>query len=361
MEGLVKLYILTADAKYLQTAEKMAEFMKPFDRLPIDHAHGMLCNQVSLLLLHEVTGKPEYLQRVESRWQELVSGGYINPAGGVLEKCRPAFDRDEGCALADWLRLNLELGQFTGKPHYYAMAERTVHNHYLQNQAPSGGFGHRTIACDKAGVLGFENKFVEAQWCCNFHGLLGFKELSRQLVVRRGPALRLPLALDFACTNEFGVVTSRIEPGARKGEVLRQHVQLQQQPATVLQTRVPTWATGVTALDAQGKRIKLKPDGAYVATAKPVDTATFTFSGQAYAENRRCEPLRKRPAAGEAFVVGYGPKILAVIDRQGPAATWPVTLETLNALDWKPLSRDQRENSLRFVAAPLPSGKQESK
>jgi hypothetical protein len=59
--------------------------------------------------------------------------------------------------------------------------------------------------------------------------------------------------------------------------------------------------------------------------------------------------------------VGYGPKILAVIDRQGPAATWPVTLETLNALDWKPLSRDQRENSLRFVAAPLPSGKQESK
>ena len=35
----------------------------------------MLCNQVSLLLLFEATKGPDYLARVEKRWEELVQGG----------------------------------------------------------------------------------------------------------------------------------------------------------------------------------------------------------------------------------------------------------------------------------------------
>jgi hypothetical protein len=31
----------------------MAAFYERFDQIPIDHAHGMLCNQVALLLLFE--------------------------------------------------------------------------------------------------------------------------------------------------------------------------------------------------------------------------------------------------------------------------------------------------------------------
>ena len=65
------------------------------------------------------------------------------------------FGRDEGCAIADWLRLNLALGRVTGKARYWAMAERTLHNHFLQNQTPKGGFGHRDMLCDKDGVYGF--------------------------------------------------------------------------------------------------------------------------------------------------------------------------------------------------------------
>lgn len=55
MEGLVKLHALTGERKYLETAVTMAAFYKQFDRVPIDHAHGMLCNQVSLVLLYEAT------------------------------------------------------------------------------------------------------------------------------------------------------------------------------------------------------------------------------------------------------------------------------------------------------------------
>ena len=76
MEGLVKLGTLTGERKYLDAAVAIASFYGQFDRLPIDHAHGMLCNQASLLLLYEATKNPSYLARVEKRWEELLNGGY---------------------------------------------------------------------------------------------------------------------------------------------------------------------------------------------------------------------------------------------------------------------------------------------
>jgi hypothetical protein len=42
IEGLTRLYQVTRDDRYLRQAERMAEFFKRFDRLPIDHSHGNL-------------------------------------------------------------------------------------------------------------------------------------------------------------------------------------------------------------------------------------------------------------------------------------------------------------------------------
>ena len=84
------------------------------------------------------------------------------------------FGRDEGCAIVDWFRLNLALGRVTGNTRYWAMAERTLHNHFLQNQAPQGGFGHRQTLCDYDGAYGFGKSIEESTWCCTYHGELGF-------------------------------------------------------------------------------------------------------------------------------------------------------------------------------------------
>jgi len=46
---------LTGDKKYLDAAGTIANFYKSIDRIPLDHSHGMLCCQVSLLLLFEAT------------------------------------------------------------------------------------------------------------------------------------------------------------------------------------------------------------------------------------------------------------------------------------------------------------------
>lgn len=198
MEGLVKLTTLTGDKKYAAAAAEMAPFFKRFDRIPVDHAHGMLCSHVSLLLLYEATGDAAYLAQVENRWKELVEGGYINPAGGVLEKCYVKFGRDEGCAIVDWLRLNLAPARVTGKPRYWAMAERTLHNHLLQNQSSKGGFGH---------------EIEESTWCCTFHGELAFIELRKHLLSQTDGVLTCNFALDFSAVDSAGTTTSVLRPG----------------------------------------------------------------------------------------------------------------------------------------------------
>jgi len=349
MEGLVKLHQLTGEKKYLDTAITMAAFYKSFDHLPIDHAHGMLCNQVSLLLLYETTQDAQYLDRVEKRWDDLVKGGYIDPAGGILEKCRITWKVDEGCALADWLRLNLELARVTGKARYWDMAERTLHNHFLQNQAAKGGFGHRDMICDQNGVVGFGSHIMESTWCCSFHGLLGFENLRDHLIARMDKVLTSNFALDFTSTNAAGTVVSEIRPAAGPGEVMRQCLQLTGMPATVMRVRQPHWAGAVTALDAEGKALPLVGKDGFLSTTKPLLEAIFIYAGGVYAENRHGERLPDGPVSGDSCVLGYGPKLLATFGRTAAMPAWPATIAQLQAQGLVPFAAAMRTKDCCFV------------
>ena len=352
IEGLVKLYVFTNEKKYLDTAIKMAEFYKSFDHIPIDHAHGMLCCQVSLLMLYDVTKDAQYLERVEKRWVDLVKGGYINPAGGTLEKCVIKQNTDEGCALADWIRLNLELARVTGKTRYLAMAERTLHNHFLQNQMPMGGFGHRTIICDDNGVVGFAGNIAESTWCCSYHGELAFLNLIAHLTTRTDKMITSNFTLDFTRSNAVETIVSEILPGVGSGEVLRQRLSLSGMPEMVMRVRQPHWADAVTAVDAKGKSLPLVGKDGFFATNRPVSEAVFIFAGGVYAENRRCERLPNGPEAGKPCVFGYGPKILARPDRTTAMPTlpaWPTSLADLQAQGLTPLASEMRGNDCCFV------------
>ena len=349
MEGLVKLSRLTGEKKYLDAAVSMAAFYREFDEIPIDHAHGMLCCQVSLLLLHEATADADYLSQVENRWDELVGGGYINPAGGLLEKCRVRFVRDEGCGLVDWFRLNLDLARMTGKARYWAMAERTLHNHFLQNQSSKGGFGHRRILCDDGGAHGFGKNIEESTWCCTFHGELGFTNLRRHLLSRTGGRLTCHFALDFSAEDSTGTTVSVLRPGLQEGELLRQRLSLAGQPATVVRVRQPHWAHAVTAIDPMDKPLKLAAKDGWWTTARPVKEVEFIYHGGIYAENRRCQPLAAGPEPGHAFVIGYGPKLWAATELEAAPPNWPTTLETLRQQGFEPLGPKLRRENCRFV------------
>ena len=352
MEGLVKLGSLTGEQKYITAAAAMADFFERFDQLPVDHAHGMLCNQVSLLMLHEASGKSVYLERIEKRWEALVQGGYINPAGGILEKCHVRFVRDEGCAIDDWLRLNLALGRITGKARYWAMAERTLHNHLLQNQASKGGFGHRKIVCDKDGACGFGKQIEESTWCCSFHGELGFIQVRDHLYARSEGLLTCRFALDFSAVDSIGTTTSVLRPGQKPGEVLRQRLSLAGQPATVVRVRQPRWADHIRAVDPTDQPVSLQEKDGWLSTAAPVTEVEFIYDGNLYAETRHCERLPDSPRKDELLVVGYGPKLLATKGHVPASIPWPCTLETLAPLGIQPLSSAMRSEDCQFLFQP---------
>jgi len=349
MEGLVKLGTLAGERKYLDAAKDIAAFHRRFDRLPIDHAHGMLCCHVSLLLLFEATRDPAYLERVEKRWDQLVTGGYVNPAGGILEKCHVKFARDEGCAIADWLRLNLALGRVTGKARYWAMAERTLNNHFLQNQNAKGGFGHRYVFGDDDGVCGFQRRGHESTWCCTFHGELAFTNLRNHLLARADGWLTVNFALDFTVTDSVGTTTSLLRDGLKAGEVLRQRISLAGQPAAVVRVRRPHWADAVAAVTPAGKALPLDCKDGWCATTQPVNEVEFIYAGGVYAEDRRCRRLQNGPEVGKPFVLGYGPKLLAAEGRAAAAPAWPSTPGSLESCGLKPFPTAFRNKDCCFV------------
>ena len=153
IEGLALLYQTTRDERYLRQAERMAAFFKRFDTLPIDHSHGNLITHYGLLLLYEITGKPEYLERPLAQWQKAVEGGFVWPLGGVGERFHVNSANDEGCSEADWLRLNLRLWMLTGQTRFLDSAERLLWNHYVMNRTANGGYGHHVFVSDAEGPL----------------------------------------------------------------------------------------------------------------------------------------------------------------------------------------------------------------
>lgn len=332
MEGLVKLYRLCGEPKYLDTAIRMAAFYARFDTIPIDHSHGMLCNQVGLLLLHEATGEHDYLDRVESRWEALVAGDYINAAGGILEKCRPRFFRDEGCALVDWLRLNLDLARITGKHRYWAMAERVLHNHLLQNQTASGGFGHRVMIKDDYQSTGFAAEQEEAVWCCTYHGLTGFQLLAGHLCQDRPDGISIPLALDFEVSDEDRRVSSRITESGLAGELFRQQVTLAR-PARV-RVRLPAWARVSARSSTGGPAPAVAEHGGWLSTVEEVGEVTWVYQGGVRYETRHgLAEGKSSPAIRAAYL---GPRLLARIEDEPPA----------------PLSDQARGRNVTFSLAP---------
>jgi hypothetical protein len=136
--------------------------------------------------------------------------------------------------------------------------------------------------------------------------------------------------------------------------VLRQRLRLDGLTATVLRVRQPHWANAVTAVAADGSALPLVTNDGFCATARPVSEATFIYAGGIYAEDRRCKRLPAGPVAGEACVIGYGPKLFAAQGRTVAVPTWPTTIEALKAQGLEPFPAALRGKDCCFVSGPLP-------
>ena len=336
MEGLLNLYYLTKDKRYLETACKMADFHEPFDTLPVGHSHGSLSQTSMLVRLYDATGKTEYLDRAVKRWDAAVSGGYVNPAGSVLEKFYvTGFNRDEGCSEGDWLRLNLLLWADTGETKYLDMAERLLWNGMLANQWNTGGFGHRFMGVDERGAYAYLKPSQESLWCCSFHVPWAEYKMLSYLAPASQKGIWYNFPLGFETTTIYNStiwkITSSTAPSVSNGRhyitaTVNLSTETPGKKIPPLNVRMPEWADSltVTAVSAEDPvevtEKDCKDTGRSYRTfrVKGVSgtkgiTYTLKFGASIYLEDRRFHALDLNQLQNAGVQ-----KIEGAVIRQGP-------------------------------------------
>jgi DUF1680 family protein len=232
LEGVVELYRVTNDGRYLSLAREIAART---GRHPSQHSHGFLTTLRGIVQLYRVTGERAYLDQAKREWQGVIDSGNVLVQGAVPEMFAPAAKRDEGCSEADWLRLSLDLWQLTRDPECLRQAELTLFNEFSFNQFSNGDFGHHLLAAN-----GIDPEFAHAWWCCTFHGLRALAELFSQAFHEENGAVVYDLPVDGAFDSPAFSV--RADSALERNGTVRLTVFRADGKAHTLRVRVPQWA-----------------------------------------------------------------------------------------------------------------------
>ena len=185
-EPFARLYGLTGDNRYLDFCKMINEHTKRGRH----HAHGFLSTLCGLQLAAYYTGDMRWNEKPEYYRQLLINEHHVMPDGCVAELILPNNSRNEGCAIADWLMLNLNAGLLLRDQSAYEQAERTLWNALFFNQFVTGGFGVRSITAHGYGM----DELQEAWWCCTHTCGRAMTEYARHAVTFRQDA-------DTICIN----------------------------------------------------------------------------------------------------------------------------------------------------------------
>jgi hypothetical protein len=306
IEGLALLYRATHEERYLQQAERMAEWFKGFDTLPINHSHGNLCAWRGILELYGITGKRAYLDRALAKWQQAVRNGFVSSLGGVGECWYVFFHHDEGCSESDWLRFNLQLWQFTGQTRFLDMAERNLLNEYAANQCSNGGYGVREFDGEPSGPIGIHGEVGECNYCCSFHGPLGLHVLKSCLAAGSDLGVFVNFPLDFDSTLKIVdrdwhvTVRTRLgtEPDEKGFDVELAPADGAKSARTTLWVRRPDWAAGVKVTGSAGSALPFSEKRGYLRLEREFRSGErihVAFQTGLRLEKRRFEPVSLSP------------------------------------------------------------------
>ncbi len=324
-EGLVRLWDITGDKRYLELAGELYEdidrkFGYPaddesvrgnklvFDTVDINHhTHSYLTGIRGCVDLHIATGKKEYLEFAEDIWRD-VAGHNMWVTGGISEGSGYAFEtRDETCPTADWLMLNLQLWKVTGDVKYIETAERVLLNHLFFDQDHSGGFvSYRSIEEDKTGAI----RDIVAWFCCSMHGGKALLEAASHIYTYDDEGIDVNFfmpseaLLDLAgreiCIKQGGDILSGICISVKAGGKSRFSLNL----------RVPEWS-GPLRVELNGKKLEVTEKRGYFSIGREWgnDTLKIFFEPVVRIIKRKSNSSFSQDDQEKA-AVSYGPYIL---------------------------------------------------
>lgn len=302
IEGLVELGRVTGEARYTELAAAMAEHVS---EQPGQHSHGLLSSLRGMLALYRVSGDEKWLRRVEQAWAKLAGSKNVLVTGTVAEYLAPSIRRDEGCSVADWLRLSLDLWRTTRKPRHIDAAERAWFNGFAMNQFPSGDFGHVYFSEN-----GFERGGDRAWWCCTLHGLRAFSAVADAAFQKLGDRLNYELAVDS--TFDDGALKVRASTHLDVDSTTLLEIEMAPSEPIVIGVRAPTWANELT-LSLNGKAIEPNWQDGYALLRRAWavgDQLLVTYELQTKTLRDRLRPGRR------ALLVG--PWVMAVSEATTP-------------------------------------------
>lgn len=162
LEPVVLLYRATADARFLDFANHLVESgeaeggpkivstllrEKSVLKTANAKAYEMLSNLCGLCELYRATGEARLLDAVRIAWEDIVANRlYLTGTGSSHEHwqadrhlpCGVGDDMGETCVTVSWLQLNLQLLRLLGDARFGDEMERTIYNHLLGAQKPTG-------------------------------------------------------------------------------------------------------------------------------------------------------------------------------------------------------------------------------
>ena len=185
-EHMALLYGVTGNNEYLDFVGMINEAAEMPEKGA--HAHGYMAMLRGLQTAALITGDSAWNEKPDAARKMIVERHYELPDGCAPE-CFPHSERNEGCAIADWLMLNLNTAAITGRSDAYEHAEHILWNALAFNQWITGCFGHRGTTPNGYGL----NQLSEAWWCCLHHAGLAMVECARHAVTFRDNAININL------------------------------------------------------------------------------------------------------------------------------------------------------------------------
>lgn len=195
-EPFARLYGITREPRWLEICDMIRTHPHPTNCAQASHAHGYMSVLRGLQATALVTGDKSWADKPEQNRRVVIEKRLETPDGCPPELF-PRSVRNEGCAIADWLMLNLNAGLISGNDQAYAKAERIFWNALAFNQFTTGCFGCRTFVPNGYGAEMIE----EAWWCCLHNAGMAMSELARHVVTFREGAIHV----NFLFPGQFEV------------------------------------------------------------------------------------------------------------------------------------------------------------
>lgn len=217
-------------------------------------AYEMMSCYEGLLELYRLTGEEKYLRAVESTWNN-IKETEINIAGsgssvecwfhGRDHQAEPVYHYQETCVTATWIRLSQQLLRLTGQVKYADAIEQTYYNALLGALRPDGSDWAKYTPLSGQRLEGSEQCGMGLN-CCNASGPRALYTLPFTAVMENNSGMQVNFFAEGSYslkTPDGNRVELRQETNYPASGIIKLGMTLEKPEAFSVKIRVPGWSS----------------------------------------------------------------------------------------------------------------------